>query len=260
MSNRGLGGIRRRDRICELLLADGYVDVSKLSEELKVNLVTIRRDLDRLERAGLLRRSHGGAYPRQAPVGAELDFSLRMNYHLEVKQRIARRVARLLYEGDTVYLDAGTTALMVAREIANRRHLSVVTHSLEVVEALKSSLGINLFLIGGQYLRHTHSMVGYQAEEAIRGFRCRKLVLGTAGIDFQGRALTLSAAEEVPMKRAAIACAEQVLLVADAGKFDKSSLHGTIPLSDVDVLISDAAPSPEAKVVLDELGIDLLLA
>ena len=62
------------------------------------------------------------------------------------------------------------------------------------------------------------------------------------------------------MKRAAIACAEQVLLVADAGKFDKSSLHGTIPLSDVDVLISDAAPSSEAKVVLDELGIDLLLA
>jgi len=260
MSNRGLSGIRRRERICELLLEHGHVDVSELAEQLKVNLVTIRRDLDQLERAGLLRRSHGGAYPRHAPVGAELDFSLRMNYHLEAKQRLARKVAKLLYEGDTVYLDAGTTAVMVAREIASRHNLVVVTHSLEVAEALKTAPGIKLFIIGGQYLRHTHSNVGYQAEEAIRGFRCRKLVLGTAGIDFEGRALTLSALEEVPLKRAAITCSEQVLLVADAGKFDKTSLLSTIPLSDVDILISDAAPSPAARAVLEELKIELLLA
>ena len=257
---RKSSGTHRREQICQLLLQKGYLDVSDLSQQLGVNMVTIRRDLDRLETAGLLRRAHGGAYAPQNPVGVEMNFSIRLSYHAQAKERIARRAADLIEEGDTVYLDAGTTALMVAHLLTERRSLAVVTHSLDVVEVFKQVPGISLFIIGGQYLSHTHSMVGPQAEEAIRAYRCRKLILGTAGIDFKNQALTMSAMEEVPLKRAAIAQSEQVILVADQSKFDKPSLISMISLADIQTLISDAPPPAEAQTTLASLGIKLLLA
>jgi DeoR/GlpR family transcriptional regulator of sugar metabolism len=253
---RKSAGTHRRERICELLLQEGYLDVSELSRQLAVNTVTIRRDLDRLEAAGLLRRAHGRAYASQHSVGVEMSFSVRMNYRAEAKASIAKRAAELIQEGDTVYIDAGTSALMVAHLLAKRRSLAVVTHSLDVAEILKQIPGISLFVIGGQYFPHTHCMVGPQAEEAVRGYRYRKLILGTAGIDFRGQGLTMSSLEEVPIKRAAIAQSERVILVADQSKYDKVSLISMIPLAGVHTLVSDAPPSPDEMSVLDHLKIE----
>ena len=99
-------------------------------------------------------------------------------------------------------------------------------------------------------------MVGPQAEEDIQSYRYRKLILGTAGIDFKNQALTMSAMEEVPVKRAAIAQSEQVILVADQSKYGKASLISMIPLAGVNILVCNAPPSAEEKVVLDQLQIE----
>src|SRR5690349_4244617 len=127
---RRIDGLDRRQRICELLLERGYVDVGELSKELDADPATIRRDLQKLEAQGAARRVHGGAQPEALRTGVEVEFGLRMHFHAEAKRRIALRAAALVKSGDTVFLDAGTTAFMVAEELVNHHAVVVVTNSL----------------------------------------------------------------------------------------------------------------------------------
>ena len=253
-------GITRRQAICGLLQEKGFVDVSQLSVQMGVNAITIRRDLDFLENAGFLRRKHGGAYVHSSSVGAELDYSVRQNIRTESKRWIAKQVAALIENGDTVFLDAGTTTSLVAEELVNRLSITVITHSLEAADILKSAKGIDLYVIGGHYLPLSRSMVGPPAEMAIRGYRFRKMILATAGIDFKDKALTLSAIEEVPIKRAVIEQSNQVILVADQSKFDKPALISMISLVDVHTIVTDMPPPKDAMAILESLNINLMIA
>ncbi len=251
-------GLERRQRICELLLARGHVDVNELSEQLGTTPATVRRDLEKLEADGAARRVHGGAYPGSANGGVEVEFGLRLNFHAAAKRRIAAHAAALIKDGETVYLDAGTTAFMVAQELVGRSGLAVVTNSLAAAEVLRTARGITLFVVGGRYLPHTRSLIGPTAEEAIRSFRFRKMVLGTAGIDYENRALTQSAMEEVPIKRAAMSRSEQVILVADQSKFGRPALISMIPLAGVHKVITDSKPPEAAAMILGDLNIELV--
>jgi len=238
----------------------GYVDVAELSRQLDADPVTIRRDLQRLEAQGTARRVHGGAYPNSAGQGVEVEFSLRMNFHADAKRRIAGRVAALIKNGDTLYLDAGTTTLMVAQELLNHKSLVVATNSLAVAEVLKTAPGLTLFMVGGQYLLRNQSFTGPIAEAAIRSLRFRKMILATAGIDYKNEVLTQSAQEEVPIKKAAMSHSEEVILVADRSKFGKPTLISMINLAGVHKIVTDAAPPQDALPVLQNLNIELITA
>ena len=133
------GGPVRRERICNLLLDRGYVDAAEVRQILNVNVVTVRRDLAKLETEGVVRRVHGGAYAQAAHGGVEVDFGLRMNFHTDAKRRLAKKAAALIENGDTVYIDAGSTALLVAEELADRHSLVVVTNSLAVADAQRAA-------------------------------------------------------------------------------------------------------------------------
>lgn len=255
---RRTDGVERRQRICEQLLEHGYVDVGELSKQLVADPATIRRDLQKLEAEGAARRVHGGAYPESGRQEVQIEFSLRMNFHADAKRRIASRAAALVKNGDTLYLDAGTTAFMVAQELVKHSALVVATNSLAAAEVLRTARGITLFVVGGLYLARTRSLTGALAEEAIRSLRFRKMILATAGIDYKDQALTQSALEEVPIKKAAMSRSEQVILVADRSKFGKPSLISMIPLAGVDKIVTDAAPPDDAMAVLRTLNIELL--
>jgi DeoR/GlpR family transcriptional regulator of sugar metabolism len=260
VNNRGIEGIGRRQRICEILLEHGYVDVLELSKQLGVDSATIRRDLQRLEAEGAARRVHGGAFPGTVRdrQGVEIEFGLRMNFQAEPKRKIARRAAALIKSGDTVFLDAGTTAFMVAQELINHNDIVVATHSVAVINALQSARGITLIVVGGRLHPHTRSLIGPMTEEAVRSFQFRKMILATAGIDYMNRALTDCALEEVPIKRVAMSRSEQVILVADQGKFGKPSLVSLIPLAGVHTVVTDSAPPEAAVAVLRSLNIELI--
>jgi DeoR family transcriptional regulator, fructose operon transcriptional repressor len=260
LDGRKIDGLERRQRICELLLEYGYVDVGELSKQLEADPVTIRRDLQKLEAEGAARRVHGGAYSEAGRQGVEVDFSLRMNFHTEAKRQIARRAAALIENGDTLFLDAGTTTLMVAQELVNHHGLVVATNSLAAAEVLRTGRGVTLFVAGGRYLAHTRSLTGPLAEEAIRSFRFRKMILATAGIDYKNQALTQSALEEVPIKRAAMSQSERVILVSDRSKFGRLSLISMIPLGGVHTIVTDAQPAEEVMTVLRTLNIELVAA
>ncbi len=256
---RRIDGLDRRQRICELLLERGYVDVSELSKELDADPATIRRDLQKLEVQGAARRVHGGAQAEASRTGVEVEFGLRMHFHAEAKRRIALRAAGLVKSGDTVFLDAGTTAFMVAEELVNHNAVVVVTNSLAAAEILRTARGVTLYVVGGRYLAHTASLVGPMAEDAIKSFRFRKMILGSAGIDFRNQALTQSAVEEVPIKRAAMSRSEQIILLTDSSKFGKPTLISMIPLADVHTIVTDSSPPEDALEVIRSLGIDLFI-
>jgi DeoR/GlpR family transcriptional regulator of sugar metabolism len=258
LHGRRINGAERRQHICERLLEDGHVDVGELAKQLGADPATIRRDLQKLEAEGSARRVHGGAYPESGRQGVEVEFSLRMNFHAQAKRRIASRAAALVKNGDTVFLDAGTTAFMVAQELLNHQALVVATNSLAAAEVLRTARGITLFVVGGQYLAHTGSLTGPLTEESIRSLQFRKMILATAGIDFRNQALTQSALEEVPIKRAAISRSEQVILVADKSKFGRPSMISMIPLAGVHTIVTDSQPPDDALEVLRTLKIELL--
>jgi DeoR/GlpR family transcriptional regulator of sugar metabolism len=258
LDGRKREGSQRRQHICERLLERGYVDVAELSAQLGANVSTIRRDLDGLEAEGAVRRVHGGAYAHAAQTGVEIDFSLRLNFHVDAKRRIAHRAALLINNGDSVYLDAGTTSLMVAEELVSRRSLDVVTNSLAAAEVLRNAKGINLYVVGGRYLAHTRCLIGPMAEQGILAFRFRKMILATAGVDCEKQALTMSSLEEIPIKRAAMAQSDRVIMVADASKFGKPSLISMIPLTNVHTLVTDATPPEAAATVLRNLGVEVI--
>ncbi len=257
LDGRKTDGVARRQRICELLLEHGYVDVGELSKQLGADTATIRRDLQKLESEGTARRVHGGAYPEAGREGVEVDFSLRMNFHFEAKRKIAALAASLIKPGDTVFLDAGTTSCMVAQELVNHNSLVVATNSLAAAEILRAGRGVTLYLIGGRYLQHTRSFIGPMAEDSVRSLQFRKMILATAGIDFKHQALTMSALEEVPVKRAAIERSEQVILVADQTKFGKPSLISMIPLNVVRTIVTDGPIPEEARETVSGLNIEI---
>jgi DeoR/GlpR family transcriptional regulator of sugar metabolism len=258
---RATDGHQRRQRICELLLVEGYLDVAEISAQLDVKAATIRRDLERLETQGALRRVHGGAYAQATQMGVEMGFNLRKNFHMDAKRLIAQKAASALNDGDTIYIDSGTTALMVAEELVRRRSsVVVVTHSLAVVEVLQETPGIELHVVGGRYLAHARSMVGPVAEQTLRAFHLSKMILGISGIDYKNRALTMSPMEEVSIKRIAISQSERVILVADHTKFGKPSLISMIPLDDVHCIVTDASLPEEATAALNALKIELVVA
>jgi DeoR/GlpR family transcriptional regulator of sugar metabolism len=252
-------GQQRRQRICELLLEEGYLDVAEISTQLDVNAVTIRRDLERLESQGALRRVHGGALQARQ-MGVEMGFNLRRNFNVDAKRLIAQKAASMIDDGDTLYIDSGTTALMVAEELVKRRSsVVVVTHSLAVLEVLQETPGVELHVVGGRYLAHARSMVGPIAEQTLRAFHLSKMILGISGVDYKNRALTMSPIEEVSIKQIAISQSERVILVADHTKFGKPSLISMIPLNDVNCLVTDAGLPDEAIVTLNSLKIELVV-
>lgn len=258
LDGRKLDGLERRQHICEQLLEHGYVDVGELSDRLRADPATIRRDLQKLEADGTVRRVHGGAYPESGRREVEIDFGLRMNFNANVKRRLAIRTAALIKNGDTLYLDAGTTVFMVAQELVKRHGLVVATNSLPAAEVLRTASGITLFMVGGRYLARSRSFTGQMAEEAIHSLRFRKMILATAGIDYKSQALTQSDQEEVPIKKAAMSQSEQVILVADRSKFGKPTLISMIPLGGVHKIVTDAPPPGDALPVLHALNIELV--
>ncbi|HXW16010.1 MAG TPA: DeoR/GlpR family DNA-binding transcription regulator [Terriglobia bacterium] len=258
LDGRRTDGLARRQRICELLLEHGYVDVGELAKQLNADTATIRRDLQKLETGGTARRVHGGAYPEGGREGVEVDFSLRMNFHMEAKRNIAALAASLVKNGDTVFLDAGTTGYLVAQELVNHTSLVVATNSLAAAEVLRRARGVTLFVVGGRYLQHTRSLIGPMGEDSVRSLQFRKMILATAGIDFKHQALTMSALEEVPIKRTAVERSEQVILVADRTKFGKPSLISMIPLDVVHTIVTDPPVPEDALEVLRALKIEVL--
>jgi DeoR family fructose operon transcriptional repressor len=248
----------RQQEILRLARDGGRVDVVSLAEEFQVTAETIRRDLKALDRAGLLRRVHGGAIPA-GRLDFEPDLAERESTAADEKDRIAKAALAELPSGGTMILDAGSTVARLAGAIPLDAQLTVVTHSLPTAARLADHPGIQLHLVGGRVRHRTRAAVDAWALRAYGEIRADVVFIAANGFSAD-HGLTTPDLAEAAVKRTAIRAARRVVLLADSSKHGQEHFARFGDLGDVDLLITDSGLSPEDATAIERGGTEVVRA
>jgi DeoR family fructose operon transcriptional repressor len=252
----------RRTLILEHLARDQMVKVVELSERFDVSEVSIRRDLDRLDRLGLLKRVHGGAVAIPSAALGQPHVA-KMRHCIEEKERIGRAAAQMIRDGDRLIFDSGTTVLQIARNISgdllNAGHLTAITGSIPIVQELGPWKGIHLIVLGGIYLPDYEMIVGPQTIEHLNGLHADKVFLGTDGLTFS-HGVTTANLLEAEVDRSMVEAASEVIVVADSSKIGVIGLTTILPVTNIDKLITDDKAPSDFIAALREQGVEVILA
>lgn len=237
-------GIERKLSIIKDIQEQGQADINELAAKYKVSTMTIRRDLSKLSEEGLVTLEYGGAVLNS---GALVEYNMHMKEaeFLEEKQRIARECASYIKEGDSIFLDAGTTVCEVAKCIANRKNITVMTHSLLVANILSGS-DLDVIMCPGQFRKKSMAYMGQFTDDFIDAFQIDKLFLGIEGIDPE-RGLSVPNVEDGITKRHLIKQARWVACLADHSKFNQMYYYKICDLKDVNVLFTDCGLQDNMK-------------
>jgi len=248
----------RRRRVMEALARRGAVGVAALSHALGCSEATLRRDLQRLEEEGLLRRTHGGAMLAGDSAEAELPPWDKATLQVAEKRAIADAAARLVAPGECVALNSGTTTLEVARQLRAIDALRVVTNSVGVAAELAGAPGLEVTLTGGT-LRGSLELSGPLAEQSLRNIYVDTAFIGVDGLTAQ-HGLTTYNQVEAYINRAMIGQARRVIVVADHTKIGRVMMALIAPARDVAVLVTDAAAPRDHLDRLRAAGIEIVVA
>ncbi|WP_406699915.1 DeoR/GlpR family DNA-binding transcription regulator [Singulisphaera sp. Ch08] len=246
----------RQRALLEVLKLEGKVLASGLSRRFGVSEDTIRRDLRELDKAGLLQRVHGGALPRSS---ISVEYASRQKESTEAKRRIGAAAVKLLHPGELVVLDAGTTPLAVIENLPLDFAVTVVTHSLPAATALAEHPVAEGIVIGGRLFKSARASNGVATVDAYRLIRPDVCILGAAAVHPEAGITTFDA-EEAEVKRAMVAYASRVIVLAAGEKLGTVSLHLIAPAGRVTHLVTDSDAAPEVLRQLRELGIEVILA
>ena len=246
----------RRRVIAERVKATGQVAVAALSIEFQVSEETIRRDLEWLESQGVVSRIYGGAVltgnDRIAPP-----YSVRKNTNIEPKLAIARQLAALVQDGDTLMVDESSTAAYAVRALAQKRNITLITNSLELLREMNSQDSWHIISTGGSIKHDVLAQVGPHALRTVGSYHAKYAVLSCRGINDQ-LGLADSDDQVVQIKQAMVKASDRTILLADHRKFDRTGLVALGDIQLVDTLITDCAPSQEWQVRLSDAGVRLL--
>ncbi|UVY85616.1 DeoR/GlpR family DNA-binding transcription regulator [Brachybacterium sp. NBEC-018] len=249
---------QRHRAILDALAAEGRVAVSDLAERFEVTTETVRRDLDQLDRRGVLARVHGGAIPRAAAV-LEPDLASRRGTRTDLKERIAAAAATLLPLDPeaAVQLDAGTSTLALVPHLSERTG-AVVTHALDVAQALLALDGPPVHLLPGRLRPGTGAAVGAATVDAIRALRPEVAFLGCNGFDAEG--LYTPDPSEGAVKTALLQQAGRRVVLADSSKAGARRLVRIADLEEIDVIVTDDGLAPALRGELEATGVEVVIA
>ncbi|OXM13589.1 DeoR/GlpR family DNA-binding transcription regulator [Paenibacillus herberti] len=246
----------RYEQIVQLVNERGSIRVTELSELCRVTEETIRRDLDRLEQEGRLRRSHGGAVSVRE-TQPETPFAEREVTFAAQKRRIAAEAARNVRPRERILLDASSTAWYMARELPDMP-LTVLTNSAKVVLELASKEQIHVISTGGQLSRGSLSYVGPSAERSLEEYHVDKAFLSCKGLHVE-RGLSESNELQARIKQRMLQMADEVFLLADASKLGLQSFTRFGSLSQVGTLITDDQLPVDSATALREAGLNVIV-
>jgi DeoR/GlpR family transcriptional regulator of sugar metabolism len=249
---------QRREKIYELIKEDGSAKVIDLARIFKVTEVTIRQDLEKLERDGLVIKEHGGAFLKNIKDQVQA-FSLTNQENMDKKERIAIKCLEYIESGDTIILDSGTTTTEIAKKLKGFKNLTVITNALNIALLLGAEPGIEVIVTGGEFKPPTLSLTGQKAADFFKGINVQKLFLATAGISLKA-GLTYPSISDLVVKKAMIDAADTTFLVADSTKVGKSAFASLGALSLIDYIITDAAIEEKFKQVFKDHEIELIIA
>ena len=254
----------RGDRIMKALLRAGDISVQELVEQVGTSAPSIRRDLARLERRGLVLRTHGGATLVEPllyePFRHDTSFQAREHRRADEKRRIGLAAAELILDKETICLTAGTTTTQIGRSLRHRRGISVITNALNIGMELCNQPAVKATLTGGTLAwAWTFALAGQATLRFLQDVYMDKAFIGPTGFDLE-RGVTTLEPEEAAVSQAMIRNARQVIVVADSSKIGNLSPALICPTSAVHVLVTDTGISPENLEAFTARGIHVVVA
>ena len=213
--------IERKNEILDKLRAEQRVLVSDLAAYYHVTEETIRRDLDKLEKEGYATKTYGGAILGNS-TKTDLSYTIRNKTNVEAKNQIAAIASRLIEDGDHLMLDDSSTSLYLAKKLKEKKNLTVITNSVELVVELSDVEGWTILLTGGRLKPESLALVGDQTQQALRRYHVDKAVMSCKGIDLES-GVTDSSEFHSQTKQSMLRCAKTRILILDSSKFDKIS-------------------------------------
>ncbi len=248
--------IERRNAILSKLYLDGKVIVSELSAEFDVTEETIRRDLEKMDKDGLVKKTYGGAVPVQK-FSTDLPQSVRKRANVEAKQKIAENLSAVINDGDCIMIDSSSTALFFLGYIKHLKNITLITNSVEALIELSDKDDWHIYSTGGKLKKGSLSLVGPSAERLIRGYHVDYAICSSKGIDIEN-GITDSNEKDSEIKRAIFASAEHKILAVDSTKFDKISLIKVCNVADINTVATDVAPSEKWIKYLKSINVNLI--
>ena len=248
--------IERRNEILEKLQIEKKVVVSELSQLFHVSEETIRRDLEKLENDGLVIKSYGGAVLNEHSI-FELPFNIRKNQRVVEKQKIAQEVAKLVRDGESMMLDASSTAVYVTKALKEKQKLTVITNSVEILVELFDMPEWRVISTGGVSGARSFNLVGPHTDEMLRSYHVEKAVISCKGLSLEA-GITDSDEQDVSSKRMMLQAAKERILVADSSKFGKTAFTKVAGWDYIDKIITDQMPSQEWMEEFERLGVECI--
>jgi DeoR/GlpR family transcriptional regulator of sugar metabolism len=248
----------RQKQILSLLSKQGRLSVAEICEQFAISEATARRDLETLASQGKAQRVHGGVIAiEQAPP--ELPILQREGEQVDEKSRIGRAAAELIFDSETVFLGSGTTVLEVAKNLRERKNLTVITNSLPVLNALVGIKDITVVSLGGQLRESELSFIGHITEQALAELRVDKVVMGTRGVSLE-HGLTNDYLPETLTDRAILKIGREVIIIADHTKVNRVSTALLAPLTVMNVFVTDSKSDGKFTQALKKQGIQVVMA
>lgn len=233
------------------------VAIPDLARELSVSEMTIRRDIDSIAKIEDVVRIHGGAMLRRAGTAYEPRWETKADLQVEAKRRIGEQAASRVRPGETLIIDSGTTGLAVARALSVP--CTVVVTDLKIAIELASrraSDSITTLMVGGAVRAGYFGTVGPHATDMLRQFHVDRAFIGADAIDADA-GITNATVEEIDSKRLMIASGREVVLVADASKLGKVALANIVPISEIDLWITDSSVDDDAVAHIRTAGLSV---
>ncbi len=248
----------RQKQIVSLLTRQGRLSVTEIMEQFSISAATARRDLEMLSSQGKAQRVHGGVIAiDQAPP--ELPILEREGEQPDEKTRIGRVATGLIADKETIFLGSGTTVLEVARNLRDRKNLTVITNSLPVLNMLAGIKDVAVISLGGTLRDSELSFIGHITEQALAEIRVDKVFMGTRGLSLE-HGLTNDYLEETLTDRAIIKIGREVIIVADHTKVNRASTVLLAPLKSMQVFVTDLKADKKFIQALKKQKIQVILA
>ncbi len=248
--------IERKNEILNKLRTEQRVLVSELAAHYNVTEETIRRDLDKLEKDGYATKTYGGAIWGNI-TKSDLSFTIRNKTNVEAKNEIAALLSTLVEDGDHLMIDDSSTSLFAVRRLKEKKNLTVITHSVELVMELSSMDGWTILSTGGQLKPESLSLIGNRPLELLREYHVDKVVLSCKGID-RTAGITDSNEYNAQIKATMLRAAKKRILILDGTKFDKISFVNVAPLDMIDIVVTNAKPSRAWMQLFEQKNIQVL--
>lgn len=240
----------RHTKILELLTEKNKVDVTELSQNLGVSQVTIRKDLDMLEKKGLIVREHGFA-----TLNGQDDMNNRLAYHYDIKQQLAKSACQMIEDGETIMIESGSCCALMAQEIAStKKDVTIITNSSFIADYIRQYSQVKLILLGGEYQKEAQVVVGPMTRRCVEAFFVDKFFIGTDGFSkntgFTGNDYMRSETVRDMARQAA-----HVIVVTESSKFQQVGLVNLLPTQDVYCVVTDGMIPQESEEYLQSQNV-----